>query len=61
MKSRYSVWQTYALVLRQALKVGAKIGGSTPVKNYPGLGYAPTIAGLKKASKGGEKVKKMKR
>lgn len=30
---------------------------STPVKNYPGLGIAPTIAGLKKASKGG-KIKK---
>ena len=35
----------------------AKPAKSTPVKNYPGLGYAPTIAGLKKASKGGE-VKK---
>ena len=32
----------------------AKPAKSTPVKNYPGLGYAPTIAGLKKASKGGE-------
>ena len=35
----------------------AKPAKSTPVKNYPGLGIAPTIAGLKKASKGG-KIKK---
>ena len=36
----------------------AKPAKSTPVKNYPGLGIAPTIAGLKKASKGGKvKVK----
>lgn len=32
----------------------AKPAKSTPVKNYPGLGIAPTIAGLKKASKGGK-------
>lgn len=36
----------------------AKPPTSTPVKNYPGLGIAPTIAPLKKASKGGKvKVK----
>tara|TARA_S200002703_G_scaffold160023_1_gene176142 strand:- start:2045 stop:2734 length:690 start_codon:yes stop_codon:yes gene_type:complete len=36
----------------------AKPAKSTPVKNYPGLGIAPTIAGLKKASSGGKiKVK----